>query len=101
VQGRAKPVHVQQHEVPARVEKKKMVAPRSTFMWRRKEMQPPKTVSSRAGRAGGCGEEGKRDLKMTKTRDVVAAITPRFLTGGEDDMGTTGEVQPNFRTPPS
>ena len=55
VQGRAKQVHVQQHEVPARVEKKKMVAPRSKLMWRRKEMQPPKTVSSRAGRAGGCG----------------------------------------------
>ena len=112
VQGRAKQVHVQQHEVPARVEKKKMVAPRSKLMWRRKEMQPPKTVSSRAGRAGGCGEEGKRDLKMTKTCDVVAAITPPFradpqalrttlLEGGEDDMGTTGEVQPNFRTPPS
>ena len=56
--------------------------------------------------------EGKRDLKMAKTRDAFVDITPPFpadppalgttlLEGGEDDMGTTEEVQPNFRTPPS
>ena len=75
-------------------------------------MQPPKTVSSRAGRAGGCGEEGKQDLTMEKTRADFVDITPPFRAdpqalgttlceGGEDDMGTTEEVQPNFRTPPS
>ena len=112
LQGRAKQIHVQRHEVPARVEKKKMVAPRSKLMWRRKEVQLSKTVSGRAGQAGGCGEEGKQDLKMEKTRADFVDITPPFradphalgttlLEGGEDDMGTTGEVQPNFRTPPS
>ena len=56
--------------------------------------------------------EGKRDLKMAKTRDAFVDITLPFLVdphalgttllgGGEDDMGTTEEVQPNFRTPPS
>ena len=112
VQGRAKQVHVRQHEVPARVERKKMVAPRSKLMWRRKEVQPPQIVSSRAGQAGGCGEEGKQDLKMAKTRADFVDITPSFradpqalgttlLEGGEDDTGTTEEVKPNFRTPPS
>ena len=112
LQGRAKRVHVQQKKIPAKVEKKKMVAPRSKLMWRRKEVQLSKTVSGRAGQAGGCGEEGKQDLKMEKTRADFVDITPPFradphalgttlLEGGEDDMGTTGEVQPNFRTPPS
>ena len=77
------------------------MAPR--FIWRRK--------SSQAGREGGCGVEGKQDLKMEKTRADFYDITPPFravpqalrttlLEGGEDDMGTTEEVQPNFRTPP-
>ena len=68
--------------------KEKRVAPQ--FIWRRK--------SSQAGQEGGCGVEGKQDLKMAKTRDVVADITPPFragpqalrttlLEGGEDDMG--------------
>ena len=71
----------------------------------------PTAEASRAGQEGGCGVEGKRDLKMAKTRDVVVDITPPFradpqelrttlLEGGEDDMGTTEEVQRNFRTPP-
>ena len=29
------------------------------------------------------------------------ALGTTLLEGGEDDMGTTEEVQPNFRTPPS
>ena len=48
---------------------------------------------------------------MAKTRGAFVDITPPFLAdppalgttlleGGEDDMGTTEEVQPNFKTPP-
>ena len=55
---------------------------------------------------------GRQDLKMAKTRDVFVDIMPPFpadphalgttlLEGGEDDTGTTEEVKPNFRTPPS
>jgi hypothetical protein len=47
--GHAKQVHVQQCEVPAMVEKKKVEAPKYKFIWRRKEVQPPRAVSSRAG----------------------------------------------------
>jgi hypothetical protein len=63
LQGRAKKVHVQPQRAPSRVEQKKVVTPKYKFIWRRKEVQPPKAVSSRAGQAGGCGEEGKQDLK--------------------------------------
>ena len=56
--------------------------------------------------------EGKQDLKTANKRDALVYIPPPFradpqalrttlLEGGEDDMGTTEEVQPNFRTPPS
>jgi hypothetical protein len=112
LQGHAKQVHVQQHKVPARIEKKKMMeAPKYKFIGRRKEVQPPRVVSSRAGQEGGCGEEGKQDLKMTNMCGAIVYIPSPFradphvlgttlFEGGEDDMGTTEEVKPNFRTPP-
>jgi hypothetical protein len=49
LQGRAKQVHVQQRKFPARFEKKKVEAPKYKFIWRRKEVQPPRAVSCRAG----------------------------------------------------
>jgi hypothetical protein len=52
LQGRAKQVHVQQRKVPARIEKKKVEAHKYKFIWRRKEVQPPRAVSSRAGQEG-------------------------------------------------
>jgi hypothetical protein len=111
LQGRAKQVHVQQRKVPARIEKKKMEAPKYKFIWRRKEVQPPRAVSSRAGQEGGCGEEGKQGLKTANMRGAIVDISPPFraeshalgtmlFEGGEDDMGTKEEVKPNFRTPP-
>jgi hypothetical protein len=60
LQGRAKQVHVQQHKVPVRIEKKKVEAPKYKFIWQRKEVQPPRAVSSRAGQGGGCGEEASK-----------------------------------------
>ena len=53
-----------------------MVAPKSKFIWRRKDA--PSAVSSQAGREGGCGVVGRQDLKMAKTRDAVVDITPPF-----------------------
>ena len=78
-------------------------------VWRRKA---PTAEPSRAGPEGGCGVVGRPYLKMAQTRDVFVDITPPFpadphalgttlLEGGEDDTGTTEEVKPNFRTPPS
>jgi hypothetical protein len=74
-------------------------------------VQPPRDVSSRAGQEGGHGEEGRQDLKTAMTHDACVDIMPPFradphalgttlFEGGEDDMGTTEEVEPNFRTPP-
>jgi hypothetical protein len=111
LQGRAKQVHVQQRKVPARIEKKKVEAPKYKFIWRRKEVQPPRVVSSRAGQEGGCGEEGTQDLKTAKMRGSIVDIPPPFqadphalgtmlFEGGEDDIGMKEEVKPNFRTPP-
>jgi hypothetical protein len=111
LQGRAKQVHVQQCKVPGRIEKKKVEAPKYKFIWQRKEVQPPMTVLSRAGQEGGCGEEGKQDLKTTNMRGTIVNIPPplradphalgtTLFEGGEDDMGTKEEVKPNFRTPP-
>jgi hypothetical protein len=111
LQGRAKHVHVQQHQVPARIEKKKVEAPKYKFIWRRKEVQPPRVVSSRADQEGGCGEEGKQDFKTTNMCGAIVDIPPPFradphalgtmlFEGGEDDMGMKEEVKPNFRTPP-
>jgi hypothetical protein len=113
LQGRAQKVHAQQHKAPSRVEKKKKVeAPKYKFIWRRKEVQPPRAVSSRAGQEGGCGEVGKQDLKTANMCGAIIDIPPPFRAdphmlgttlfegGGEDDMGTKVEVKPNFRTPP-
>jgi hypothetical protein len=85
---RAKQVHVQQHKVPARVEKKKVEMPKYKLIWQRKEMQPPRAVSSRAGQEGGRGVEGMQDLKTATTRDDCVDITPSFR---EDPhaLGTT------------
>jgi hypothetical protein len=103
LQGRAKQVHVRQQRVPARIERKRVVAPMFRLVWRRKEA--PTAVPSRAGQEGGCGVVGRQDLKMAKTRDVVVDITPPFLADPRA-LGTTRfergeEVKPNFRTPPS
>jgi hypothetical protein len=46
LQGRAKKVHVPQHKVPTSIEKKKVEPPKYKFIWRRKEVQPPRAVSS-------------------------------------------------------
>ena len=91
LQGRAKKTHVQQR-APNRIEKKKVVAPKFNFMWRRKE--------------------APSDLKTVKKHGANVDILPPFradshalrttlLEGGKDDMATKEEVQPNFRTPPS
>jgi hypothetical protein len=109
--GHARKVHVQQRKVPARVEKKKVEVPKYKFIWRRKEVRPPRAVSSQAGQEGGCGVEGRQDLKTSTTCDYCADIMPPFqanprvlgtmlFEGGEDDMGMEEEVKPNFRTPP-
>jgi hypothetical protein len=46
LQGCSKKVHVQPQRAPSRVEKKKVVTPKYKFIWQRKEMQPPKVISS-------------------------------------------------------
>jgi hypothetical protein len=76
--GRAKQVHVKQRKVPVRFEKKKVEAPKYKFIWRRKEVQPPMAVSSRAGQEGRHGVEGRQDLKMARTRDGCVDIMPPF-----------------------
>jgi hypothetical protein len=60
--------HVQRHKGPSKPRKKKELAPKSKLMWRRKEA--PSAVSSREGREGGCGVEGKQDLKTARTCHV-------------------------------
>jgi hypothetical protein len=79
LQVRAKQVHVQQCKIPARIEKKKVEAPKYKFIWRQKEVQPPMAVSSRAGQEGGCGEASKQDLKMTTMHGAILDILPPFL----------------------
>jgi hypothetical protein len=76
--GRTKQVHVQQRKVLARIEMKKVEAPKYKFIWRRKEVQPPRAVSSRAGQEGVCGEEGKQDLKTTTMHGAILDIPPPF-----------------------
>jgi hypothetical protein len=111
LRGCAKQVHVQQRKVPARIEKKKVEAPKYKFIWRRKKVQPPRLVSSRVGWEGGRGVEGMQDLKTATTCDDCVDITPSFRADQhalgttlfereEDDMGIKEEVKPNFRTPP-
>jgi hypothetical protein len=41
-------------------------------------VQPPRTVSSRAGQEGGCGEEGKQDLKTANMHGAIVDILPPF-----------------------
>ena len=90
LQGRAKQVHVQRYKCPARVEKKKkMVAPTTKLVWRRKEVYVPMET---------------RDVSVHITSPFRAdphALGATLFEGGEDDMGRTEEVKPNFRTPPS
>jgi hypothetical protein len=76
--GHGKHVHVQQCKVLARVEDKKVKVPKYKFIWQRKEVQPPRDVSSRACQEGGRGEEGRQDLKTATTRDTCVDITPPF-----------------------
>jgi hypothetical protein len=84
-----------------------VVTPKYKFIWRRKKVQPPKDVSSQTGQEGGCGEEGKQDLKTMNMRGAIVDIPPPFradphtlgtmlFEGGEDDMGTKEEVKPSF-----
>jgi hypothetical protein len=75
--GRAKQVHVQQHKVPARVEKK-VEAPKYKFIWQRKEVQPPRAVSCRADQGGGHGVEGRQDLTIATMRDACVDIMTPF-----------------------
>ena len=75
LQGSAKQVHVQKQRAPAKVDKKKVVAPMPRRVWRRKS---PTTEPSRVDQEGGCGVVGTRDLKMAKTRDAFVDITPPF-----------------------
>jgi hypothetical protein len=88
LQGHAKQVHVQQRKVLARIEKKKVEAPKYKNIWRRKEVQPPRVVSSRAGQEGGCGEEGKQDLKMANMHGAILDIPPPFRADPHA-LGTT------------
>ncbi|KAK1681177.1 hypothetical protein QYE76_042025 [Lolium multiflorum] len=60
--------HVQRHKGPSKPRKKKELAPKYKLIWRRKEA--PSAVSSQAGREGGCGVEGKQDLKTARTCHV-------------------------------
>ena len=100
--------HVQRHKGPSKPRKKKELAPKSKLMWRRKEA--PSAVSSQAGREGGCGVEGKQDLKTARTCHVHItspfpedphALGTTLLEGGEDDTGMEAYVEPRFRTPPA
>lgn len=68
LQGGTKKVYIQQHRVPSRPHKKKVLAQKSKSMWRRKEA--PSAVSSQARREGGCGVVGRQDLKTARTCDV-------------------------------
>jgi hypothetical protein len=88
LRGHAKQVHIQQRKVSTRVEKKKVEAPKYKFIWQRKEVQPPRAVSSRAGQEGGHGVEGRKDLKTATTRDACVDITPSFRADPHA-LGTT------------
>jgi hypothetical protein len=88
LQVRAKQVHVQQCKFPARIEKKKVEALKYKFIWQRKEVQPPRAVSSRAGQEGGSGEEGKQDLETANMRGAIVDIPPPFQADPHT-LGTT------------
>jgi hypothetical protein len=76
--GHAKQVHVLQRKVAATVEKKKVEAPKYKLIWHRKEVQPPRAVSSRASQEGGRGVDGKQDFKIANMRGAIVDIPPPF-----------------------
>ena len=82
LQGRPKKVHVQQQRAPSIVAKKKVVAPKSKLMWRRKEA--PSADSRHGPRA-------IVDIPPPFRADPHALRTTLF-EGGEDDMVTTKEA---------
>jgi hypothetical protein len=86
--NRAKQVHVQQCKVPARIKKKKVEAPKYKFIWQRKEVQPPRAISSQAGQEGGRGVEGKQDLKTANMCGAIVDI-PRPFRADPHALGTT------------
>jgi hypothetical protein len=51
-------------------------------------VQPPRAVSSRAGQEGGCGEEGKQDLKTANMCGAIVDIPPPFRADPHA-LGTT------------
>jgi hypothetical protein len=51
-------------------------------------VQPPRAISSRAGQEGGCGEEGKQDLKTVNMRGANVDILPPFQADPHA-LGTT------------
>jgi hypothetical protein len=63
-----------------------MVEPKFKFIWRRKEA--PSVESNQAGLAGGCGVEGKQDLKMVNMRGAIVDIPPPFRADPHA-LGTT------------
>jgi hypothetical protein len=65
-----------------------VVTPKYKFIWRRKEVQPPKAVSSRAGQDRECVEEGKQDLKTVNTCGAIVDILPPFRADPHT-LGTT------------
>jgi hypothetical protein len=65
-----------------------VVTPKYEFIWRRKEVQPPRAVSSLAGQEGGCGEEGKQDLKTANMRGAILDIPPP-IRADPHALGTT------------
>jgi hypothetical protein len=55
---------------------------------RRSSTQPPRAVSRRAGQEGGCGEEGKQDLKTANMSGAIVDIPPPFRADPHA-LGTT------------
>jgi hypothetical protein len=51
-------------------------------------VQPPRVVSSRAGQKGGCGEQGKKDLKTANMSGAIIDILPPFRADPHA-LGTT------------
>jgi hypothetical protein len=74
LQDHTKKVHVQQQRAPSRVEKKKVVAPKSRLMWHQKVV--PNVMSSQASQEGSGGVVGRQDLKMAHKCDDVDIAPP-------------------------
>ena len=60
LQGCTNKFHIQGQRAPSTVEKKKLLAPTSKLMWRRKEV--PHAVTCTTSREGGGGVAGQQDL---------------------------------------